>query len=593
MAQTHHLLGPTGAKIDELNALAWKLRYTDYQRGLELSEEAHRLALALGDSSGLAYSLRNKSFCQYRLSHYEDALANAQEALELFSALEDKRGLESTQNTLGTIRVMTGQLVQGLQHFHVMHELCRELGDKEREVSALNNIGAVHFYLSDYANALSYHLRAATLLESLQDDLGRSRSLNNIGLTLHKSGEHEEALDYLYESLALLEVLQDRHALAVTLDNLGLVHAALSKFEQALEYHQQSLTLREEISDTQGVSEALGNLGTVYAELERFEQAEQSFKRSLGLKKELGDKRSAAAVAIQLGTLLTKRRKVKAALTLLAEALTTAEEVNVKESIYRAHFALSAAHKQKGQLGKALAHHERYCQVKEEVFNESSSQKFQSLRVSFETERQERENEIYRLKNAELLKANAELESLTRSLQRADQERSGLLAQLERQAREDPLTGLYNRRYFDAQLKRELAEARRFNRPVSVALCDLDHFKQVNDTFSHAVGDDVLQHVANLFKAHFREVDTVARYGGEEFVLLLPETPAQNAVVACEKFRQAVETYPWGEQYPGLQVTVSIGIADTLDANTFKALLSAADGNLYRAKREGRNKVVA
>ena len=583
----------TGAKIDELNALAWELRYTDYKRGLELSEEAYRLAVEFGDGRRLAYSLRNQSFCQYRLSLYEDALASAQEALELFTALGDKRGLESTQSTLGSIHVMTGQLVQGLQHFYVMQELCKELGDKEREVSALNNIGAVHFYLSDYTNALAYHLRAATLLETLQDDLGRSRSLNNIGLTLHKSGNHEEALEYLYKSLTLLEVLQDKHAFAVTLDNLGLVHGALHRFEQALEYHRQSLTLRKEIDDKQGVSEALGNLGAVYAGLENFEQAEHSFRQSLVLKRELGDKRSFAAVAVRLGSLLAKQRKFKAALALLEEALSTAEAANVKESVYGAHLALSEAYKQKRQLGKALAHHEQYCRIKEEVFNASSAQKFQSLRVSFETERKEREKEIYRLKNEELLRVNAELEGLTRSLQQADRERSGLLAQLERQAREDPLTGLYNRRYFDAQLRRELAEARRFDYPVSVAICDLDHFKRINDTFSHAVGDEVLQVVARLFKAHFREVDTVARYGGEEFVLLLPQTSAQDAATACETFRQVVEAHPWDERHPGLRVTLSAGVADTLSTKTFKTLLAAADDNLYRAKREGRNRVVA
>ena len=150
-----------------------------------------------------------------------------------------------------------------------------------------------------------------------------------------------------------------------------------------------------------------------------------------------------------MGQLLTEQRKFTEALAVLTAALASAEAVNVKESIYQAHFALSRLYKQRKQLGEALEHHERYAQVKEEVFNEASSQKLQSLRVSFETERREREKELYRLKNVELTRANAELESLTESLRRADRERSLLLAQRERQANEDPLTGLYNRRYFD------------------------------------------------------------------------------------------------------------------------------------------------
>ena len=406
-----------GAEVDELNTLAWELRYTDYRRGLLLSEEAHDLALALRDRRRLAYSLRARSFCQYRLSHYTQALTNAQAALELFTALADKQGLEGTHNTLGVIHLMLGDLILGLQHFHVMQGLCQELGDQERQVSALNNIGAVYFYLSDYPNALSCHLRAAELLETLPDELGRARSLNNIGLTLYKLGDYKAALGYLQQSLELLESLQDRHAYALTLDNLGLVHAALG-------YHQSSLSLRQEIDDQQGVSEALGNLGTVYAGLSDFGGAERALRESAALKQKLGDKRGGAAVSLKLGQLLTEQRKFTEAHTVLTAALVSADAVNVKESVYGAHLARSKLYKQKEQFGEALAHYERYAQVKEEVFNEASSQKLQSLRVSFETERREREKELYRLKNIELTQANAELESLTRSLQQADRERS-------------------------------------------------------------------------------------------------------------------------------------------------------------------------
>ena len=578
-----------GARVDELNTLAWEIRYTDYQRGLGLSEEAYQLALALGDSRRLAYSLRNKSFCLFRLSRYTEALENAQKALELFSVLGDKRGLEGTHNTLGVLHAMTGRLAQGLEHFHATQELCQELGDGAREAFTLDNIGNSYCCWGDYANALTYYQRAATLRETLQDDRGRAQSLGNIGLTLYRIGDHQEALGYIHESLALAEAGQDAYIYANTLGNLGLVYGALREFDKALECHQQSLSLKERTGDTQGVSETLANMGAVYAEKGNDEEAKKVFTRSLTLKRELGDGQNFAAVAVQLGALLAKGRKFKAALRLLHEALASAEAANLKEDVYKAHLALSDVYKQKKLLGKALAHFEHYCRVKEEAFDESSDQKLRSLRVSFETERKEREKEIYRLKNAELTEANAELEHLTRSLQEADREKSALLARLERQAQEDPLTGLYNRRHFDAELEKEFARARRFTLPMSVALLDLDHFKRINDTFSHAVGDEVLRVTAQLFKAHFREVDTVARYGGEEFVLLLPQTGARDATLTCESFRRTVEAYPWDGLQPDLRVTVSVGISDDLNVDTHEKLLAKADDKLYRAKREGRN----
>ena len=122
-----------------------------------------------------------------------------------------------------------------------------------------------------------------------------------------------------------------------------------------------------------------------------------------------------------------------------------------------------------------------------------------------------------------------------------------------------------------------------------MAICDLDHFKEVNDRFSHAVGDQVLKVVATLFSAHTREVDTVARYGGEEFVLVLLETSLSGALAVCEKVRSAVEGYPWHTLQPGLAVTVSVA-GGRVKTGTNEFLLQA-DEQLYEAKRRGRNRV--
>ena len=166
-----------------------------------------------------------------------------------------------------------------------------------------------------------------------------------------------------------------------------------------------------------------------------------------------------------------------------------------------------------------------------------------------------------------------------------------VLAQL---ANQDALTGLHNRRYLSASLAEEVERARRYAHPLSVALCDIDNFKAINDTFSHGVGDRVLQEVARLLGGNIRSVDTAVRYGGEEFVLVFPETDAQQAYVVCEKIRQAIEAHPWSSLHLELSVTLSVGVA-SLSAESgerdAEMLLSAADHKLYEAKRRGRNQV--
>ncbi len=164
--------------------------------------------------------------------------------------------------------------------------------------------------------------------------------------------------------------------------------------------------------------------------------------------------------------------------------------------------------------------------------------------------------------------------------------------QLERLASLDTLTGLANRRHADAFLDLALESAAREDAALTVALADVDHFKQINDGHSHAVGDQVLERVAQLLADRMRDSDLVARYGGEEFLFCLVGMDEPRAREFCEELRLAVERHPWGELSPGLQVTMSVGVTARQEESTAKALLERADGCLYKAKHLGRNRVV-
>jgi two-component system cell cycle response regulator len=166
---------------------------------------------------------------------------------------------------------------------------------------------------------------------------------------------------------------------------------------------------------------------------------------------------------------------------------------------------------------------------------------------------------------------------------------------LERLSITDGLTGLYNHRHFQDELFREFEESARYGRPLSLAMADLDFFKKVNDTYGHAVGDEVLKAVARMFKESSRSTDLVARYGGEEFAVLMPETDLDSALAFAEKLRALVEATPVQTQSGALHVTVSIGVATVPHPNIHaaKELIVASDNALYRAKNAGRNQVKA
>ncbi|HWU85156.1 MAG TPA: GGDEF domain-containing protein, partial [Rhodocyclaceae bacterium] len=166
-----------------------------------------------------------------------------------------------------------------------------------------------------------------------------------------------------------------------------------------------------------------------------------------------------------------------------------------------------------------------------------------------------------------------------------------LAIQLREQSIRDGLTQLHNRRYFDEQSSRLFQHAARYGRPFSVMIADIDHFKKINDTYSHAMGDEVLRRIGEILSTKVRASDLVARYGGEEFVVAFPETDLAQAHETCEALRKRIEAYPWQELHPDLKVTMSIGLSSDARARDIHAILEEADNLLYRAKHGGRNQV--
>jgi two-component system, cell cycle response regulator len=156
----------------------------------------------------------------------------------------------------------------------------------------------------------------------------------------------------------------------------------------------------------------------------------------------------------------------------------------------------------------------------------------------------------------------------------------------------DQLTGLFNRRYMSRHLNTLLSEG---SKPVSFLMLDVDFFKQINDSYGHDVGDEVLREFANRISANVRGIDLACRFGGEEFVVVMPDTDLSFAYMVAERLRQSVADAPFMVSATSKQVpvTISIGVASSLNGDTPEVLLKRADQALYRAKRDGRNRVVA
>jgi len=155
----------------------------------------------------------------------------------------------------------------------------------------------------------------------------------------------------------------------------------------------------------------------------------------------------------------------------------------------------------------------------------------------------------------------------------------------------DGLTGIHNKRYLVEQLDRELSRATRHGRPLTLVICDIDHFKRVNDDFGHLAGDHVLKEVAQLAKSRLRPDDVIARYGGEEFAVILPETDLTGGVRIAEELRKMIATETFVFEDEDIDVTISCGVSQLDPKWRSYDFVGAADERLYEAKRAGRNRV--
>lgn len=164
---------------------------------------------------------------------------------------------------------------------------------------------------------------------------------------------------------------------------------------------------------------------------------------------------------------------------------------------------------------------------------------------------------------------------------------------LERELMIDPLTGIYNRRAYDRRIYEEIERFQRYQRPFSLLIFDVDHFKRVNDLYGHSVGDLCLKEISQRIKPILRKSDFMARYGGEEFIIIVPETRSSGAKDVAEKLRQTIEATKFIYKSDSLAITVSVGVTEILPSDkSHEDVFTRADRALYDAKQSGRNRVV-
>jgi len=395
-------------------------------------------------------------------------------------------------------------------------------------------------------------------------DRGRlALAVNAVACCFERMGDPWQGERLMRDALDLARQHGERHPLFVTLNNLSAVLIGMyhqlrdaAPAEEARDALRRGLPMaREAVAMSAGPEFTFyrvfteGNLGEVLLHLGRFDEARPLLETSLAVARQTGSAAQAARIGCSLGELeLFEGHAEKSWQTLEAVRL-AAIGTDLRMTQMRLHHALWSAARALQRPSDALHHLEAYLRL-------------------------ERQRGVSQLRaQSELFVTRAEVE------------------QVRLEARRDQLTRLGNRREVEDRWPVLLASGRAHGTPLAVAMLDMDRFKQINDRFGHAVGDGVLVAMAGLLRDNTRSADIVARVGGEEFLLVLPDTGAARALEVCERLRQRVAAHPWAELAPGLAVTLSVGLTGTPPYDA-EQLSARADAALYRAKAEGRNRVV-
>ncbi|WP_237151833.1 GGDEF domain-containing protein [Oryzibacter oryziterrae] len=542
-------LCPPVASGEERLAQAWSLGClgrSDEARSLLL--EHLEQAKAQGDWHRVACCQTDLAWCCFQIGYPEEGLTLARAAIEHWRSVQDHEYLARTGAfkawlllEIGLTEDAFSEAITALNH-----------ADQQRNLAVsslcLNVIAVIFWNARVVDRAFEFVNKAIDIAKALHDDVMMSWWLINLG------GIWGEASDIAREA--------------------GEDGAWQSKQWQAIAFQEEAYNLACATGDTWAQRLCLMNSADAYLYLGKLKLAEEKLLAYETL--EGADYRRCHDHFLSLkARALLDARQIEEAIGLFEKVRELGLMSNRNFPQMNASQFLSDAYARQGNFEKALEEYKRFhiCHLQ---FTEETTQKHVRLsEVSYDIQR------LRRLAEHEAQRAiDLERNCLDLKLKNELLAAAALL---------DPLTGLNNRRQFEISQ----AELDSRNRLYSLAMIDVDHFKRVNDRFSHLVGDKVLRRLGQLLKENSRASILAARLGGEEFALLMPRTGTDGTHEHCENLRQLIARHNWVEIAAGLKITVSIGVASTIERIDRATIAALADARLYQAKSAGRNCVVS
>lgn len=357
-------------RVDALNELGWHTWGREATQAEGFIEEADALAERLGYKRGQMFALRATSLLAYGRGEAQRALKGLNEARHWFEENDEHEGLADANLGIAYIYWGFGDFRRGLELAHSALDQFTAMGSREGQAWASNALGGFYYDWHDHEKATRHYQKAHDIAEEMGNLVSQARALGGLGNTHLLEGDAEQALAFHKQSLELCKRAANEFGKARALNDIGIALQQLDRHEEALDFHSRALEIRERLGYLVGACTCMLDIGKAQLVLRRYDEAGKT----------------------------------------LDKALMTAEKVESKTKMIRAHELLSQLHRDLGQFDVALVHFENFHRITEEVFHEDAEQKLRNLRAASEIETAEKNAEIERLKSVELKGKNDELQ---------------------------------------------------------------------------------------------------------------------------------------------------------------------------------------
>jgi len=556
-----------------------------------------------------------------RLKNREQTALYYKKTLDVFTAIQDKKNMARTLNTLAEAERYLGNYFTALDYSVRSLEIHKQIDDPEGRAKAFNGAGIIYRYIGRYEKALEHAYEAHLYYKQVKDFSGIAKTSNQMGLIYTRLKQFEQARSFYQLTIDLPENKIEPKTLASALREMAVIELDVKHYDAAMKLIKKAYKIYQEENNKSNQSLVERIIANIYRAQKNSQQAIIYYRKSLSSAIDAGSEVAQLKAQIPLGTNLLGKDNDEA-IRLLESALALSLKAKMTSYQLYAYRELRKAEKKRGNFAVSLGYAEKEIKlsgtlqkekdddemvlVKAKLYSHKKEMELESLKEkakldqldlakkSSEVEIAEQRRRISELELIENQYANFALACLlvvcllvVLFIYRGFSTSRKRNKELDYLACHDPLTNCYNRRVLFDFLERDFSDLASLGEYCLIML-DIDHFKEVNDTYGHIIGDKVLCRLANLLRDKVNDRDSVVRFGGEEFCLIIPGATPKEGVKMAEIIRQKVEH----SDFDNISITCSFGVTSIqFNATSPTELVHQADLALYKSKVDGRNKV--